>query len=203
MAEGPDWHTSTTLLRRLRLCPTDQTAWRLFVDRYGPLVYHWCRHWGLQQADAEDVTQSVLLELARQMRSFQYDPKGSFRAWLKTIAYRTWTRFLESRQRDSQAKTAVHDRLLSTAAGADFAEHLEKESDRELMELAMNFVRLRVQPHTWEAFRLLALEQQSGADVAKQLAMNVGAVFVARSKVQKMLREEIQRLAHADGEEAG
>lgn len=203
MSEGPESQTSTTLLRRLRLCPTDQTAWRLFVDRYGPLVYQWCRHWGLQLADAEDVTQNVLLELARQMRTFEYDPRGSFRAWLKTIAYRTWARFLESRQRDTQARMVGQERLLSTAAGADFAQHLEKESDRELLELAMNFVRLRVQPHTWEAFRLLALEQQSGADVAKQLEMNVGAVFVARSKVQKMLRDEIQRLAQADGEEAG
>src|SRR5262245_5428098 len=68
-----DWQTSTTLLRRLRLTPADETAWAAFVGRYGGLIYRWCREWGLQPADAEDVTQNVLVELSKQMRSFVYD----------------------------------------------------------------------------------------------------------------------------------
>jgi DNA-directed RNA polymerase specialized sigma24 family protein len=55
-------------------------------------------------------------------------------------------------------------------------------------------VRLRVQPHTWQAFQLLALEGRSGAEVAAQLNMKVATVFVARSKVQKMIQEEVRQL---------
>lgn len=184
--------TSTTLLRRLGQDPTNQDAWEVFVDRYGLLVFGWCRRWGLQEADAEDVTQNVLLELAKQMHRFAYDPKGSFRAWLRTIAYRSWCRFVADRQDAPNA--ADLDRLRVPAAGDDFLQQLERESDRELLDLAMGLVRLRVEPRTWEAFRLTAVEEHPGAIVAERLKMKVGTVFVARGKVQKMLRDEIRRL---------
>jgi len=198
MAERADSQTSTTLLRRLRENPANQSAWSEFADRYGRLIYRWCRGWGLQEADAEDVTQNVLAELVQQMRSFVYDPAGSFRGWLRTIAHRGWCRLAASRQQAPTGNPAALELLASSAAGEDFLRHLEQESDRELLEMAMVRVRLRVQPHTWEAFRLLALEGRSGTEVAQQLSLKIGTVFVARSKVQKMLREEIQRLGGED-----
>jgi RNA polymerase sigma-70 factor (ECF subfamily) len=79
---------------------------------------------------------------------------------------------------------------------------LEEEFDCELLEAASTRVRLRVQPRTREAFRLLALEGRSGAETAQQLGMKVATVFVARSKVQKMLQEEMQRLENAGPEPA-
>src|SRR5437763_1850266 len=78
-------HTSPTLLGRLRRDPTDQTAWSKFVDRYAPRIYAWCRQWRLQEADAKDVSQTVLLKLAEKMRVFHYDPDRSFRGWLRTL----------------------------------------------------------------------------------------------------------------------
>jgi RNA polymerase sigma-70 factor (ECF subfamily) len=62
------------------------------------------------------------------------------------------------------------------------------------LQEAMTRVRLRVAPQTWEAFRLTALEGLSGADAARQIPMQVAQVFVAKRRVQKMLREEIDRL---------
>lgn len=193
MSDGTDTQTSSTLLRRLRENPTDPSAWNRFADRYSALIYRWCRHWGLQEADAEDVTQNVLVELLRQMRNFVYDPAGSFRAWLRTVAYRGWCRFVEHRQRRKTSGDDV-DRLSTAEAYEDLLQNLIRESERETLEAAMGVVRLRVQPHTWEAFRMTALEGRSGNEVADALKMKIGAVFVARSKVQKMLREEIQRL---------
>ena len=66
--------TDVSLLLRLRQNPTDQAAWGNFVDRYGRRIYLWCRHWQLQEADAEDVTQNVLLKLAEQMRDLPVRP---------------------------------------------------------------------------------------------------------------------------------
>src|SRR5262249_18429948 len=157
--------------------------------------YAWCRHWGLQEVDAQDVTQNVLLELTRQMSTFDYEPTGSFRGWLKTVAYRAWCDFLSARQRaQATAGDTALDRLASPAAGEDLVKQLDEECERELLDQAMVRVRLRVQPHTWQAFVLTALENESGAAVAARLGMQVGAVYVARSKVQKMLQEEVQRL---------
>jgi RNA polymerase sigma factor (sigma-70 family) len=188
--------TSPTLLGRLRHSPTDQAAWDEFVNRYGRTIYRWCRTWGLQDVDAEDVTQTVLLKLARQMSGFQYDPNGSFRGWLKTVAYRAWCDFLGSRQRTTAGSgdSAVMQLLDSVPAREELLQALDEEYDRELLEQAMARVRLRVQEHTWDAFRMTALENLPGSEVAQALGMKPGAVYVARSKVQKMIQEEIIKI---------
>ena len=90
MATRADSRTSASLLGRLGADPKDAAAWSEFVRRYGRKILLWCQQWNLQPADAEDVTQNVLLLVARQMSSFRYDPQRSFRAWLKTIAHAAW-----------------------------------------------------------------------------------------------------------------
>jgi len=79
-------------------------------------------------------------------------------------------------------------------AGNDLVEQLDKEFRREMMDQAMLRVRPRVAPRTWEAFRLTALEGCTGAAAAAQLEMKVARVYVAKSEVKKMIREEIRKL---------
>ena len=192
--------TRVTLLGRLRGDTDDQSAWAEFVNHYGNRVYDWCRRWGLQEADARDVTQDVLLKLARKLRDFQYDPSRSFRAWLKTVAHHAWSDFLEAKRRPGlgSGDSGVWERLESEAARDDLASRLEAEFDRELLDEAMARVRLRVAPQTWEAFRLTALENLSGAEAAALIPMQVAQVFVAKRRVQKMLQDEVSRLGADD-----
>jgi RNA polymerase sigma-70 factor (ECF subfamily) len=71
---------------------------------------------------------------------------------------------------------------------------LDAQFDQELFAEARTRVEQRVEPHTWEAFHLTAVEGFSGAEVAQKLGLRVATVFKAKSKVQKMLQEEIARL---------
>jgi RNA polymerase sigma factor (sigma-70 family) len=195
--DGSGARTSPTLLGRLRTAPTDQTAWGEFVDRYGPRIYAWCRRWQLQEADAQDVTQNVLLRLAEKMHGFDYDRARSFRGWLRTLTHHAWCDFVSGRQAaggGSQLLEVLH----RVEAREDLQGRLEEELDRELLAEAMARVRLRVEPHTWEAFELLAVQGCSGAEAASRLGMKVATVFVARSKVNKMIREEMSRLDSPD-----
>jgi RNA polymerase sigma-70 factor (ECF subfamily) len=188
--------TRASLLLRLRHGPQDQAAWREFVSRYGPLIYSWCRHWQVQQADAEDVAQEVLLKLAVQLRTFTYDPSRRFRGFLRTIAHHAWSDLIKGWRRAGPASgdSAVAAVLDSVPARDDLAGRLEGAFDQELLDLACASVRQRVEAHTWEAFRLTALEGYSGAEAAARLGLAVGTVFKAKSKVQKMLRETVERL---------
>jgi RNA polymerase sigma factor (sigma-70 family) len=196
MAEAPMPTTRVTLLTRLRQDPTDQAAWGVFVERYGRHIYRWCRQWKLQDADAEDVTQDILLKLARTLRAFAYDPSRSFRGWLKTVAHPAWRDFVDSpgRARGAAGDNRVWELMQTLEAREDLVQRLQEAFDHELLEAAKVRVRLRVAPHTWEAFRLLALEDLPVAEVATTVRMQVAMVYVAKSKVQKMLREEIQKL---------
>jgi RNA polymerase sigma factor (sigma-70 family) len=195
----PDSGTRVTLLGRLRRDPTNAAAWGEFVDHYGGKIYQWCRKWHLQEADAQDVTQNVLLKLAQKMKQFTYDPKRSFRSWLKTLTHHAWSDFLRTRQRAGlgSGDSHVEEILHSAEAREDLDKHLEQEFDRELLEEALVRVRLRVAPQTWQAFSLTALDGLSGAEAAERIPMQVAQVFVARRRVQKMLREEIARLEKA------
>jgi RNA polymerase sigma-70 factor (ECF subfamily) len=184
------------LLIQLRQDPSDQAGWDEFVERYGRHIYRWCRQWKLQDADAEDVTQNILAKLTQKLRGFDYDPSRSFRGWLKTVAHHAWRDFEDGRRhaRPVGGDSNVEEKILTLEAREDLARRLEEAFDLELLEAAKERVRLRVAPHTWDAFQLLALEGLPVAEVAARVNLQVAMVYVAKSKVQKMLQEEIANL---------
>jgi RNA polymerase sigma-70 factor (ECF subfamily) len=187
--------TRVTLLTRLRTDPSDGVSWDEFVERYGRHIYRWCHQWKLQDADAEDLTQNILLKIFRTLPVFAYDPSRSFRGWLKTVAYRAWWDYRNRRQTQAAAgDSEATEIILTLEARQDLAERLEQAFDLELLEAAKTRVRERVASHTWEAFHLLAYERLPVEEVAVRVEMQTAMVYVAKSKVQKMLREEIALL---------
>jgi RNA polymerase sigma factor (sigma-70 family) len=192
--------TSVTLLGRLRRDPNDQAAWSDFVTRYQPQILQWCHRWRLQESDAQDVTQAVLLKLSGLMANFAYDPSRSFRAWLKTLTHHAWHDLAAERNRAGvgSGDSRMGEFFESLEAGDDLVRHIEEEFRRELMEQAMAMVRPRVAPQTWEAFRLTALEGCSGAAAAAQLDMKISRVYLAKSDVKQMIRREIRKLEGAE-----
>jgi RNA polymerase sigma-70 factor (ECF subfamily) len=197
MTTPHDSHTRLTLLGRLaRSGETDQAAWSEFVDHYGRKVYQWCARWGLQPADAEDVTQTVLFKLAVRMKDFAYDPNKSFRAWLKTVAHHAWRDFVDTQHRAATGAggSVALEQLHTAEAREDLEQRLEEQFDQELLERAMQVVQAQVAPHNWDAFRLTAVEGVPAAVVAQRLEIQVARVYAARSHIQQRLREECQRL---------
>jgi RNA polymerase sigma-70 factor (ECF subfamily) len=184
------------LLLRLRQAPPDQAAWAEFVDRYGRRIHAWCQRWGLQEADAQDVTQTVLLQLASKLQTFSYDPAQRFRAWLKTLTHHAWSDFLAglSPAAKGSGDSDIQQLLDTVQARDELTERLQEAFDQELLEMATGRVRARVEERTWEAYRLTALEGLSGTETAARLGMQVGTVYKAKSKVQAMLQETLQQL---------
>src|SRR5262245_41803654 len=187
--------TSTTLLARLQNSPADNVAWVEFVERYGDRIQGWCRRWGLHDADAHDVAQNVLFKVLRAMQTFRYDPSQKFRAWLKTITHHAWQDVVRSRRRKVQERSPASDDPLQTlAARDDLGEQLATAYEQELLDCAVARVRPRVQPRTWDAFRLTAMEGLSGANASARLKMPVTSVYKAKSNILKLLEAEVRYL---------
>ena len=196
MADGSDSATSVTLLERLRHEPRDGDAWDQFVRHYRPVICGWCRAWGLQRADAEDVAQDVLAKLTVRLRHFRYDRSRSFRAWLKTVTRRAWNDRIARWYRAGDARVL---RVLHALEVRDeLRRRVDDPFDRELLEIAMLRVRARVAPPAWEAFRLTALEGLTGAEAAERLRVTVAFVFVSKHRVQKLLRQVVRDLGGDD-----
>src|SRR6516225_6538449 len=196
MDSASSLRTSASLLGRIRQDPNDQAAWADFVRRYGPKIYGWCQQWHLQEADAQDVTQNVLLKLAAKLRTFVYDPAQSFRGWLRTLTEHALSDFVADRRRPGlgSGDSRVVEMLETVEAHTDLLDRLKDEFDREVLEEALSRAQMRVPHQRWEAFRLTALDGLSGAEAAQRLNMKVATVFTAKSKVQKVVQEEIRRL---------
>jgi len=198
MAHSEGSTTDVSLLLRLKQDPSDQAAWEQFVDRYGAKIYAWCRDWHLQEADARDVTQTVLAKLVVQLRRFDYDSSQSFRGWLRTLAMNAYRDWRADRERVlggvGTGAPDVAEQLATAEAREDLVRRLEEAFNLELLEEAERRLRHRVAPHTWEAYRLTAIEGLSGADAAALLRVKVASVFVSKSHVLRSLRDEIQAL---------
>ena len=187
--------TSTTrisLLEVLRDHREDDAAWGEFVRVYGPPVVAWCRERGLQHDDALDVTQDVLLRFWQTSKQFAYNPRGRFRSYLEQVARSALVSWAEN-------AGAAHDQatrsLLEKIPDREgLLARLGEAYDTELVAIAMAEAKTRVRPHTWQAFELLALERRSGADVAATLNIEVNTAYVARRKVQRMIREIVDRI---------
>jgi RNA polymerase sigma-70 factor (ECF subfamily) len=187
--------TSVLLLARLGSID-DPEAWSRFVVLYGPHVIRWCRNYGLQEADAQDVAQDVLLRLSKQLSRFQYDPSKSFRGWLRTVVHSAWISWVK-RQRPWEQGSGMSEALRplqEIPARDDLLARIEAQYDRELFEIAVARVRDRVEPRTWEMFRLLAFDGEKGEEVADRLGLAPNTPFAARNKVQRLIREEVEKL---------
>jgi RNA polymerase sigma-70 factor (ECF subfamily) len=172
----------------------DQAAWATFVEIYTPLVWGFCRRQGLQEADAADVAQEVMLAISSAIRKFDYDPqRGSFRAWLAVVTRSKLNNFFLAQQRRPMP---VGDSGLMQSLSETPSPNESAEWDRDYRQRVFDWAAARVRPeveeHTWQAFWRTAIEREDGKTVAGSLGLSVGAVYVARSRVIARLKEEVQ-----------
>jgi RNA polymerase sigma factor (sigma-70 family) len=189
--------TRASLLARLA-DPRDQNAWQQFIELYGGLVYGFTRLRGLQDADAADLTQEVLLAVAQMAGRWQYDPrKGTFRGWLYRITRNKIAKFLQKRRHQpvGSGDSDVNQLLAEEPSREPNLETTwEQEYQQQLFRLAAAEIQGHFAPTTWKAFWLTAVEGKSGADVAAELGLSVGAVYVARSRVLMRLTQRVRQM---------
>jgi RNA polymerase sigma-70 factor (ECF subfamily) len=183
--------TSVSLLERLRQ-PGDQRAWARFVKLYTPLLFYWAKRAGLQDQDAADLVQDVLVTLVEKLPGFSYERGKSFRGWLRTILLNKWRNRCRLRTAEPLDSEAVPP---SAAAEPDVAELLAEAEYRErLVGRALELMQTDFQPNTWKAFWECQVNGRPGPEVAAELGISVGAVYVAKSRVLSRLREELEGL---------
>ena len=170
----------------------DMAAWEEFVAIYGPLVFRLARRQGLQSADADDVVQEVLTAVARHVSQWlNRKDRGSFRAWLFRIARNVAINFLTRRATRSLGVGGDEaERFVEKipAAASSISSQFDLEYRREAFRWAANQVRQVVSEDTWQAFWLTHVEERPIRQVAEQLRMPVGNIYISRSRVMARLR---------------
>jgi RNA polymerase sigma-70 factor (ECF subfamily) len=164
-------------------------------------VYGRCRRAGLHSADAADVTQDVFRRVAAAVARFRREsPQDSFRAWLGVIIRNAILDFHRRQARLSHATggSTNYERLHAVADSAAAFEDdgaLADDSERRaIVRRSLALIQVEFTPTTWSAFWRTTVDGASPAVVAEELQISTNAVYKAKSRVLKRLREELDGL---------
>lgn len=172
---------------------TDEAAWVEFVQLYTPAVFRTARYLGLQPEDAEDVTQQVLMSVAKALSQRPHDPsKARFRTWLSTVTRNATLDALRKRRPDRGSGDSQIGERLHLLEAEQEEDLLEQEYQKELFRWAARQIQSEFETATWRAFWLTTVEGREIAQVAEELGKKAGSVYAARSRVIRRLRAFIE-----------
>jgi RNA polymerase sigma-70 factor (ECF subfamily) len=196
--------TRQSLLSRLRDVQ-DQDGWREFFDRYWRLIYNVARKSGLSDMEAQEVVQATFIYLSRRMPNFRYEPaRGSFKSWLRSV---TRSRISVYFRREKADEKLIREPLES--AGGENGSALEqvpdpaadaldevwqREWEQNLLDAAFRHVRAKVSSQQLLIFRLATQGDLALTQVAKKLGVSLAQVYLARHRIGRLLKTEVQRL---------
>ncbi|NLF69057.1 MAG: sigma-70 family RNA polymerase sigma factor [Candidatus Anammoximicrobium sp.] len=179
--------TSATLLDRIRDLKNQQD-WERFIAIYGSFLTRFLRRRGLTHDDALDVVQETFVTLVDHIGDFRYDPEKRFRGWLATVALRKAWRYLDRQGREpAGAGGTTHQAIVEGIPGRDGDDRTER------LEAVLDRVRAEVPPLEWDVFRLTVLEDIASKVAAEQLHIEIGYLYVCRSRVKRVLRRILEQ----------
>lgn len=184
--------TSNSLLGEIK-ASSDERAWDRLIACYTPFIRAILLRKGLGRGDLDDVIQNVLTVVVRRVSEFERQRTGSFRTWLRAICSNClrdyWRAYGRSPLATGDSKVVALLNELNDPE-SDLSRFWEEQHDQYVLEHLLELVRHDFKPSTYEAFRRLALNNESVDEVAQDLGISVNAAFVARSRVMKRLREK-------------
>ncbi len=192
MADFPE--TRDSLILQVK-DPENQEAWEEFAQIYRPVIRRIAIARGLQDADAQDLAQHVLVAVAGAIGRWEkMNPPTRFRHWLRRIARNAIINALTRRPLDQAAGGTSLIDLLDQEPQPDGETDplIELEYRRQQYLHAAEIVRVEVQPETWAAFEMTVFEDVSIEAAAAKLNKTVGVIYAARSRVMKRLRDVLQ-----------
>ena len=187
--------TKPSLLLRIRDA-ADTSAWDEFTHLYGPIIRGYCLRRGLQEADAADICQEVLAQVAHVINTFDYEPsRGRFRDWLGTVTRNKISRFFQVNHRQARA-VGGEDSLAALKANCEDHEW-SAEFHARILEAALERIRGDFEASSWQVFEQVWGDDRAPLEVAREMRMTIDAVYAAKSRVLRRLREEVLNLADA------
>jgi RNA polymerase sigma-70 factor (ECF subfamily) len=136
--------------------------------------------------------------VVKHLPSFEHSGnRGAFRSWLRTIiCSRTTDYWLTNVTRTPASGGSGAAAALQQIADpdSDLNRQWDEEHDRYLLACVLKMVEEEFESTMLQAYRRLALDGASGAQVADELGLSVAAVYMAKSRVLQRIRQEVEGL---------
>ena len=159
------------------------------------MVEGWIRQYPLTDTEADEVCQRVWFQLAKRMKSYQYDPSKTFRGWLRRLCESRAIDQLRRRKRERHVPLNFDPSFVPKPLFRDVDDDSSGERPGLLLEAERvhALVRAKVSENTWSAFWLTTIEDRSITEAAAMLGMSYAATFIAQKRVKARLRLEGER----------
>lgn len=185
--------TSISLLGRAA-DPANSESWDRLVELYSPLMRGWLRQYDVQESDADDLIQDVLAVLMQELPAFRHNHQvGAFRSWLRRVLVNRLRNYWRDRQRRPPAKgsSSLAEQLNQLEdENSQLSRVWNEQHDRGVLATLMDVVRPRFEKKTWQAFHRQMFDGQRPDQIAAELDMKLGSVYMARNRVLGALRRE-------------
>ena len=179
-------NTRVTLLIRLRN-KHDDDSWEEFTNYYSSYVYAVLKGMGVDFSELDDMKQSILLKLWKNLPEFEYKPeKGSFRSWLCTVIRRTVYNYFRDKKNTAELKP-------EDTVNSEVEKIAEKEWMIHIASLAWDNIANDFSETVKETYVRLSKGENTD-DIAEALKISRGSVYVYKDRIQKALRKEVRRL---------
>jgi RNA polymerase sigma-70 factor, ECF subfamily len=175
----------------------DSAAWDRLVLIYKPLIERWLGGCNVPKQEAEDLAQDVLLVVFKELPRFQHQGRlGSFRAWLRQIVVNQARKYWRTGRCRVAANGISFLEVLDQLENpeSDLAHAWDAEHDRQIYHRLLTVLEENFEASTVQAFRLMTQEGLSGPEVSARTGMSLAAVYGARARVLKRLRQEADGL---------
>jgi RNA polymerase sigma-70 factor (ECF subfamily) len=174
------------------------SAWAKFVALYQPLLYGWLRRQNVSHDDAQELTQEVLAVVVQELASFDHQGRtGGFRRWLRQITVHRALGFLRARKIRAVAAggSTIYQQLQQVQCpDSGISKQWDREFDQHVLRHLLRDMESQFEPTTIAAFRLVTLAGVAPGEAAQRLGITVGAVYSAKSRVMRKLRQEAEGL---------
>lgn len=188
--------TSLTLLESVKA--GSHEAWERMDAIYRPFLRGWFRYRAIPVDLADDLTQQVLLVFSRELQNFEHSGRtGALRSWLRQAAVFQEKAYWRKRSTRENAVggTDFHTQLEELEdQDHRLAEYWDQQHDRFVLQKLLDDISPEFEPNSLAAFRRFALEGEAVETVAGDLAMSPGAIYVAKSRILRRLRQEAEGL---------
>ena len=184
--------TKRSLLSKIK--EGDAVRWEEFYRTYAPLIWIRGRDRNLTPSERQDLIQDVMVSMFSGIGHFKYDTaKGRFRDYIRKII-------------DRRAVDIIRKRDIAQSVGDDIEhavdDHGRDDDDKKWTDYwkehvftqALVELKGEIEPKTYQAFELYAIDGWSVAETAKFTGMSASSVYVAKNRAMEKLKDIISKL---------
>jgi len=187
--------TQPNLIVRLQ-AGGNELAWTEFVSAYEPFLRQLVLRQGVPARHVADVSQQLLFAVARSIESWRDDGRqASFRRWLSRVARNVVIKFMTRERREVTGQGGTQFLELLQHTPAEPSPEQQGQYEHELIVWAAEQVRHEFRATSWQAFWATQIGGRSVAEIASELGVSPGSIYMSRSRILARIKAKIAEVA--------